>query len=62
MGAYFLLKYGAALTIDLALCFSPQFSIDPGRVGRFDNRFRAHFFPPCMRTTTSGRRTSRGGR
>jgi len=45
MGAYFLLKYGAALTIDLALCFSPQFSIDPGRVGRFDNRFRAHFLP-----------------
>jgi hypothetical protein len=38
-GGYGALKFGAKLGASLAVAFSPQWSIDPKDVGRFDSRF-----------------------
>jgi hypothetical protein len=38
-GGYGALKFGAALSADLAIAFSPQWSIDPKDVKPFDGRF-----------------------
>lgn len=43
MGAYAALKYSGRLRASVTLAFSPQFSIEPGRVGHFDHR-RARLF------------------
>lgn len=51
-GAYGALKYGRLLNADLALAFSPQWSINPDDVGTFDTRFTA-FYDPLL---TNGER------
>ena len=42
-GGYGALKYGARLGAKVALAFSPQWSINPGEVATFDNRFCSYF-------------------
>jgi hypothetical protein len=47
-GAYGALKFGAALSADLALAFSPQWSIRPDDVQRFDQRF-CYYYDASLR-------------
>jgi len=47
-GAYGALKYGRLLNADLALAFSPQWSINPADVDAFDKRFTA-FYDPLLK-------------
>ncbi|MBV8524969.1 MAG: hypothetical protein JOY71_23090, partial [Acetobacteraceae bacterium] len=42
-GGYGALKYSRLLSADLALSFSPQWSINPADVGDFDRRFTQHY-------------------
>lgn len=45
MGGYAALKYAGLLGTSASVAISPQISIDPADVGRFDRRYRAHFDP-----------------
>ena len=44
-GAYGALKYGAHLSASAAVAFSPQWSINPIDVGKFDSRFSKFYEP-----------------
>lgn len=43
MGAYAAIKYSSMLRCNVSLAFSPQYSIDPTFVGKFDRRFTKFF-------------------
>jgi len=45
MGGYAALKYGALLGVDAAIAFSPQISINPAEVARFDPRYVRYYEP-----------------
>ncbi len=47
MGGYGALKYAARLGADVALAFTPQFSIDPAEVDPADRRY-TQFFDPAL--------------
>jgi hypothetical protein len=48
MGAYGVLKYGAAMGAAVGIALSPQYSIEPALVGRFDPRRAREFYRPGL--------------